>query len=78
MSFVDDDLQEEEAKYELDDTLSCIFVRFTRRARSSSPFSHRKPSTPYSSTSSSSSFVSGRNLMPRSTSSTTSFLNSGG
>ncbi|KAK7283524.1 hypothetical protein RIF29_13094 [Crotalaria pallida] len=49
------------------------------RARSSSPFSHRKPSTPYSSTSSSSSFVSGRNLMPRSTSSSTSsFFNSGG
>ncbi|KAE9586627.1 putative plus-end-directed kinesin ATPase transcription factor C2H2 family [Lupinus albus] len=48
------------------------------RARSSSPFSHRKPSTPYSSTSSSSSFVSGRNLIPRSNSSTSSFFNSGG
>ncbi|XP_054787623.1 kinesin-like protein KIN-7D, mitochondrial [Prosopis cineraria] len=46
------------------------------RARSSSPFSHRKPSTPYSSTSSSS-FMSGR-LMPRSCSSTASFFNSGG
>ncbi|KAF7810847.1 kinesin-like protein KIN-7D, mitochondrial [Senna tora] len=48
------------------------------RARSSSPFSHRKPSTPYSSTSSSSSFMNGR-LMPRSCSSTaSSFFNSGG
>ncbi|KAI9128506.1 hypothetical protein K1719_001499, partial [Acacia pycnantha] len=47
------------------------------RARSSSPFSHRKPSTPHSS-SSSSSFMSGR-LMPRSCSSTaSSFFNSGG
>ncbi|KAL2654451.1 hypothetical protein AAZV13_04G008600 [Glycine max] len=48
------------------------------RARSSSPFSYRKPSTPYSSTSSSSSFTNGR-LMPRSSSSSTSsFFNSGG
>ncbi|KAL3012606.1 hypothetical protein AAZX31_06G008600 [Glycine max] len=48
------------------------------RARSSSPFSYRKPSTPYSSTSSSSSFINGR-LMPRSSSSSTSsFFNSGG
>ncbi|RDX75188.1 Kinesin-like protein KIN-7D, mitochondrial [Mucuna pruriens] len=48
------------------------------RARSSSPFSYRKPSTPYSSTSSSSSFTNGR-LMPRScSSSTSSFFNSGG
>ncbi|GMN71874.1 hypothetical protein TIFTF001_054664 [Ficus carica] len=38
------------------------------RARSSSPFSYRKPSSPYSSTSSSSSFMTGR-LMPRSCSS---------
>ncbi|XP_061368413.1 kinesin-like protein KIN-7D, mitochondrial isoform X1 [Gastrolobium bilobum] len=43
------------------------------RARSSSPFSHRKPSTPYSSTSSSSSFMNGR-LMPRSCSSSTSSI----
>ncbi|XP_057436738.1 kinesin-like protein KIN-7D, mitochondrial isoform X2 [Lotus japonicus] len=49
------------------------------RARSSSPFSHRKPSTPYSSTSSSSSFITGGRLMPRSsTSSTSSFFNPGG
>lgn len=41
------------------------------RARSSSPFSHRKPSTPYSSTSSSSSLTNGR-IIPRSSSSTTS------
>ncbi|KAL2346093.1 hypothetical protein Fmac_000093 [Flemingia macrophylla] len=48
------------------------------RARSSSPFSYRKPSTPYSSTSSSSSFTNGR-LIPRSSSSSTSsFFNSGG
>ncbi|KAF3435772.1 hypothetical protein FNV43_RR22864 [Rhamnella rubrinervis] len=48
------------------------------RARSSSPFSHRKPSTPYSSTSSSSSFLNGR-LMPRScSSSASSYFNSGG
>ncbi|MED6204315.1 Kinesin-like protein KIN-7M, chloroplastic, partial [Stylosanthes scabra] len=48
------------------------------RARSSSPFSHRKPSTPYSSTSSSSSFMNGR-LIPRSSSSSSSsFFNSGG
>ncbi|KAF7841027.1 kinesin-like protein KIN-7D, mitochondrial [Senna tora] len=47
------------------------------RARSSSPFSHRKPSTPYSSTSSSSSLVNGR-LMPRScSSSASSFFNAG-
>ncbi|KHN39825.1 Kinesin-related protein 11 [Glycine soja] len=49
------------------------------RARSSSPFSHRKPSTPLSSASSStSSFTNGR-VMPRSCSSSTSlFYNSGG
>ncbi|KAJ7978511.1 Kinesin-like protein [Quillaja saponaria] len=48
------------------------------RARSSSPFSYRKPSTPYSSTSSSSSFMNGR-LIPRSCSSTaSSYVNSGG
>ncbi|XP_058785654.1 kinesin-like protein KIN-7D, mitochondrial [Vicia villosa] len=48
------------------------------RARSSSPFSHRKPSTPYSSTSSSSSLTNGR-IIPRSSSSTTSsFFNPGG
>ncbi|KAL9312441.1 hypothetical protein ACSQ67_017893 [Phaseolus vulgaris] len=48
------------------------------RGRSSSPFSYRKPSTPYSSTSSSSSFTNGR-LMPRSgSSSSSSFFNSGG
>ena len=49
------------------------------RARSSSPFSHRKPSTPLSSASSStSSFTNGR-VMPRScSSSTSSFYNSGG
>ncbi|KAK4259458.1 hypothetical protein QN277_005787 [Acacia crassicarpa] len=46
------------------------------RARSSSPFSHRKSSTPYSSTSSSLSFLS-RRPMPRSCSSASSFLNSG-
>ncbi|KAM7264895.1 hypothetical protein ACFE04_002578 [Oxalis oulophora] len=47
------------------------------RARSSSPFSHRKPTTtsPFSATSSSSSFMSNR-LMPRS-SSTSSQFNSG-
>ncbi|KAG5055257.1 hypothetical protein JHK85_007767 [Glycine max] len=49
------------------------------RARSSSPFLHRKPSTPLSSASSStSSFTNGR-IMPRSCSSSTSlFYNSGG
>ncbi|KAI4300063.1 hypothetical protein L6164_033480 [Bauhinia variegata] len=48
------------------------------RARSSSPFSYRKPSTPFSSASSSSSFMNGR-LMPRSCSSTaSSFFGSGG
>ncbi|GMY05704.1 kinesin-like protein KIN-7D, mitochondrial isoform X1 [Fagus crenata] len=48
------------------------------RARSSSPFSYRKPSTPYSSTSSSSSFVNSR-IVPRScSSSASSFFNSGG
>ncbi|XP_058003020.1 kinesin-like protein KIN-7D, mitochondrial isoform X1 [Hevea brasiliensis] len=47
------------------------------RARSSSPFSYRKPSSPYSSTSSSSSYI-GNRLMPRSCSSSTSFFNSGG
>ncbi|XP_006362013.1 kinesin-related protein 11 isoform X2 [Solanum tuberosum] len=47
------------------------------RGRSTSPFHRRKPSSPYSSTSSSSSFMNGR-LMPRSSSSTaTSFLGSG-
>ncbi|KAK4562593.1 hypothetical protein RGQ29_005193 [Quercus rubra] len=48
------------------------------RARSSSPFSYRKPSTPYSSTSSSSSFMSSR-IVPRScSSSASSYFNSGG
>ncbi|KAL7125417.1 hypothetical protein ABFS83_14G115800 [Erythranthe nasuta] len=48
------------------------------RGRSSSPFSHRKPSSPYSSTSSSSSMMNGR-LMPRSCStSATSFHGGGG
>lgn len=48
------------------------------RGRSSSPFSNRKPSTPYSSTSSSSSMMNGR-LMPRScSSSATSFYGVGG
>ncbi|VVA30437.1 PREDICTED: kinesin [Prunus dulcis] len=48
------------------------------RARSSSPFSYRKPSSPYSSTSSSSSLMNGR-IIPRSCStSATSFYNSGG
>ncbi|KAJ4716594.1 Kinesin-like protein [Melia azedarach] len=47
------------------------------RARSSSPFSYRKPSSPYSSTSSSSSFMNNR-LMPRScSSSASSYFNSG-
>ncbi|KAF4375455.1 hypothetical protein F8388_024114 [Cannabis sativa] len=47
------------------------------RARSSSPFSHRKQSSPYSSTSSSSSFVNGR-IIPRSCStSASSYFNSG-
>ncbi|XP_027354730.1 kinesin-like protein KIN-7D, mitochondrial [Abrus precatorius] len=48
------------------------------RARSSSPFSHRKPSTPHSSSSSSSSSFTNGRLMPRSCSSTSSFFNSGG
>ncbi|XP_042017344.1 kinesin-like protein KIN-7D, mitochondrial [Salvia splendens] len=48
------------------------------RGRSSSPFGQRKPSTPYSSTSSSSSMMNGR-LMPRScASSVTSFYGAGG
>ncbi|KAM1763685.1 hypothetical protein ACFX14_003012 [Malus domestica] len=48
------------------------------RARSSSPFSYRKPSSPYSSTSSSSSLINGR-MIPRSCStSASSFYNSGG
>ncbi|KAG6386434.1 hypothetical protein SASPL_155336 [Salvia splendens] len=48
------------------------------RGRSSSPFGNRKPSTPYSSTSSSSSMMNGR-LMPRScSSSATSFYGAGG
>ncbi|KAK7404406.1 hypothetical protein VNO78_05282 [Psophocarpus tetragonolobus] len=49
------------------------------RARSSSPFSHRKPSTPLSSASSSTSSLTNGRLMPRScSSSTSSFYNSGG
>ncbi|MCI43015.1 kinesin-related protein 11-like [Trifolium medium] len=45
------------------------------RARSNSPFSHRKPATPYSSASS---FTAAK-LMPRScSSSASSFFNSGG
>ncbi|XP_042014081.1 kinesin-like protein KIN-7D, mitochondrial [Salvia splendens] len=48
------------------------------RGRSSSPFGQRKPSTPYSSTTSSSSMMNGR-LMPRScASSATSFYGAGG
>ncbi|KAL4303834.1 hypothetical protein GQ457_10G024790 [Hibiscus cannabinus] len=48
------------------------------RARSSSPFSYRKPSSPFSSTSSTSSFVSNK-LMPRTcSSSASSYFNSGG
>ncbi|KAM1242698.1 hypothetical protein ACFX2G_035027 [Malus domestica] len=48
------------------------------RARSSSPFSYRKPSSPYSSTSSSSALINGR-MIPRSCStSASSFYNSGG
>ncbi|KAG8643964.1 kinesin-like protein KIN-7D, mitochondrial isoform X2 [Manihot esculenta] len=49
------------------------------RARSSSPFSYRKTSTPYSSTSSTSSYI-GNRLVPRSCSSSASspFFNSGG
>ncbi|KAL8540178.1 hypothetical protein ACS0TY_001670 [Phlomoides rotata] len=48
------------------------------RGRSSSPFGYRKPSTPYSSTSSSSSVMNGR-LMPRScSSSATSFYGASG
>ena len=43
------------------------------RARSSSPFSYRKPLSPFSSTSSTSS----NKLMPRTCSSTSSYLNSG-
>ncbi|XP_009610725.1 kinesin-like protein KIN-7D, mitochondrial isoform X1 [Nicotiana tomentosiformis] len=47
------------------------------RGRSSSPFHYRKPSSPFSSSSSSNSFMNGR-LMPRSSSSsTTSFFGSG-
>ncbi|XP_044509375.1 kinesin-like protein KIN-7D, mitochondrial [Mangifera indica] len=47
------------------------------RTRSSSPFSYRKPASPYSSTSSSSSFMNNR-LMPRScSSSASSYFNSG-
>lgn len=47
------------------------------RGRSSSPFSHRKPSSPYSSSSSSSSFMNGK-LIPRScSSSAASFYGSG-
>lgn len=47
------------------------------RGRSSSPFSYKKPSSPYSSASSSSSFMNGR-LIPRSCSSSgTSFYGSG-
>ncbi|XVE67033.1 hypothetical protein DITRI_Ditri08aG0127800 [Diplodiscus trichospermus] len=47
------------------------------RARSSSPFSYRKPSSPFSSTSSTSSFLSNK-LMPRTcSSSASSYLNSG-
>ena len=48
------------------------------RGRSSSPFHYRKPSSPYSSSSSSSSFMNGK-LMPRScSSSASSFLNNSG
>lgn len=48
------------------------------RGRSSSPFSYRKPSSPFSSSSSSSSFMNGR-LMPRScSSSAASFSGAGG
>ncbi|OMO75581.1 hypothetical protein COLO4_26016 [Corchorus olitorius] len=48
------------------------------RARSSSPFSYRKPSSPFSSTSSTSSFMSNK-LMPRTcSSSASSYFNSGG
>ncbi|KAM1683191.1 hypothetical protein EV1_034083 [Malus domestica] len=48
------------------------------RARSSSPFSYRKPSSPYSSTSSSSALINSR-MIPRSCStSASSFYNSGG
>ncbi|GFY89899.1 kinesin motor family protein [Actinidia rufa] len=47
------------------------------RGRSSSPYQYRKPSSPFSSSSSSSSFMNGR-LMPRScSSSATSFYGSG-
>ncbi|XP_020239430.1 kinesin-like protein KIN-7D, mitochondrial isoform X1 [Cajanus cajan] len=49
------------------------------RARSRSPFSHRKSSTPHSSASSSTSSLTNGRLMPRScSSSTSSFHNSGG
>ncbi|XP_049381060.1 kinesin-like protein KIN-7D, mitochondrial [Solanum stenotomum] len=48
------------------------------RGRSSSPFQYRKQSTPFSSSSSSNSFMNGGRLMPRSvSSSTTSFIDSG-
>ncbi|XP_022763200.1 kinesin-like protein KIN-7D, mitochondrial isoform X2 [Durio zibethinus] len=48
------------------------------RARSSSPFSYRKPSSPFSSTSSTSSFMNSK-LMPRTcSSSASSYFNSGG
>ncbi|KAB2635538.1 kinesin-related protein 4-like [Pyrus ussuriensis x Pyrus communis] len=48
------------------------------RARSSSPFSYRKPSSPYSSTSSSAALINGR-MIPRSClTSASSFYNSGG
>ncbi|GLT86165.1 hypothetical protein SLE2022_043230 [Rubroshorea leprosula] len=47
------------------------------QARSQSPFSYQKHSSPYSSTSSSSSLMS-NSLMPRSCSSASSFFNSGG
>lgn len=47
------------------------------RARSSSPFSHRKPSSPFSSTSSTSSLISNK-IMPRTcSSSASSYFNSG-
>ncbi|KAK6776164.1 hypothetical protein RDI58_027165 [Solanum bulbocastanum] len=48
------------------------------RGRSSTPFQYRKQSTPFSSSSSSNSFMNGGRLMPRSvSSSTTSFIGSG-
>lgn len=53
-----------------------VMAASTSRGRSSSPFHYRKPSSPYSSSSSSSSFMNGR-LMPRScSSSATSFYGS--